>query len=434
MEGSRMRMLSGHDLRLSSGSVGWTELDYRVRAEAMRLGVNSLPEEIKAYLRQNPFVFEARDMQVPPRGSWRTWLFMGGRGAGKTRAGAEWVRMAVRRGCRRVALVGPALSDVREVMIEGPSGLRHLDGAGGAPVYEVSRRRLVWPNGAEAFAFSAEDPDSLRGPQFDAAWCDEVAAWAKGEAVWDTLQMGLRLGAFPRCVATTTPRPVDLVRRLVADGGSMMTRSTTRENAVNLAPGFVDMMEAAYAGSAMARQELMGDLLEDPKGALFVRSMIDAARVYAVPEMADIVVAVDPPAGFGRRCFVLGDASAAGLRPADWAGRAVSLAEAVRASMIIAEANQGGEMVRQTLESAGCRLPVRLVHARLGKRARAMPVALLYEQGKVAHLGLLATLEDQMCRFGAEGFTGSPDRVDALVWAVWALMLERTGGPRVRAL
>ena len=454
MEGSRMRMLSGHDLRLSSGSVGWTELDYRVRAEAMRLGVNSLPEEIKAYLRQNPFVFEARDMQVPPRGSWRTWLFMGGRGAGKTRAGAEWVRMAVRRGCRRVALVGPALSDVREVMIEGPSGLRHLDGAGGAPVYEVSRRRLVWPNGAEAFAFSAEDPDSLRGPQFDAAWCDEVAAWAKGEAVWDTLQMGLRLGAFPRCVATTTPRPVDLVRRLVADGGSMMTRSTTRENAVNLAPGFVDMMEAAYAGSAMARQELMGDLLEDPKGALFLRSMIDGARVYAVPEMADIVVAVDPPAtsgpradacgiiaagvaeaaGFGRRCFVLGDASAAGLRPADWAGRAVSLAEAVGASMIIAEANQGGEMVRQTLESAGCRLPVRLVHARLGKRARAIPVALLYEQGKVAHLGLLATLEDQMCRFGAEGFTGSPDRVDALVWAVWALMLERTGGPRVRAL
>tara|TARA_R110002020_G_scaffold224599_1_gene434287 strand:+ start:165965 stop:166732 length:768 start_codon:yes stop_codon:yes gene_type:complete len=255
-------------------------------------------------------------------------------------------------------------------MIEGPSGLRHLGGAGGAPVYEVSRRRLVWPNGAEAFAFSAEDPDSLRGPQFDAAWCDELGAWAKGEAVWDNLQMGLRLGAFPRCVATTTPRPVD---------------------------------PPATSG---------------PRA--------DACGIIAA--------GVAEAAGFGRRCFVLGDASAAGLRPADWAGRAVSLAEAVGASMIIAEANQGGEMVRQTLESAGCRLPVRLVHARLGKRARAMPVALLYEQGKVAHLGLLATLEDQMCRFGAEGFTGSPDRVDALVWAVWALMLERTGGPRVRAL
>ena len=446
-------MTFGSALKRLNSNDAWTLQDYALRALAKR-GLDYLDPEMQAYLKRNPFLFAALDTQVPPQGPWRTWLFMGGRGAGKTRAGAEWVRMAVRAGCRRVALVGPALSDVREVMIEGPSGLRHLEGAGGTPVYEVSRRRLVWPNGAEGFAFSAEDPDSLRGPQFDAAWCDELGAWAKGEAVWDNLQMGLRLGPGPRCVATTTPRPVDLVRRLVVAPDSVMTRSATRENAVNLSPGFVTAMEAAYGHSSLARQELMGELIADPEGALFVRSKIDQSRVFAAPAMADIVVAVDPPAtsgpradacgivaagiaeadGFGRRCFVLGDASAPGLRPHDWASRAVALAEAVGASMIIAEANQGGEMVRQTLMSAGCRLPVRLVHARLGKRARALPVALLYEQGKVAHVGLLATLEDQMCRFGAEGFTGSPDRVDALVWAVWALMLERGEGPRIRPL
>lgn len=354
----------------------------------------------------------------------------------------------------RIALVGPTLGDVREVMIEGPSGLKGIETRSGRrPVYNVSRRRLEWPNGAKAYAFSAEDPDSLRGPQFDAAWCDEIAAWGHAEQVWDTLQMGLRLGPHPQCVATTTPRPVALVKRLVS-GEAMVTHAATAANIAFLSEGFVEQVEARYAGTVLGRQELGGELIEDPEGALWSRSRLDHTRVHLGPDQfEDIVVAVDPPAtsgprsdacgivaagvaaeaGFGRRCFVLADASQRGLQPLDWAGRVDALAREVGASCIIAEANQGGEMISAVLASAGCKLPVRLVRARLGKRARALPVAALYGRGDVSHIGVLTALEDEMCRFGAEGFSGSPDRVDALVWAVTHLMLERAE-PRVRRL
>lgn len=397
-----------------------------------------------------------RPEQKPPAvgTNWRNWLFMGGRGAGKTRAGAEWTRFSVLAGrMARVALVGPTLGDVREVMIEGPSGLHAIEHLGDKmPTYSVSRRRLEWPNGAVGLVFSAEDADSLRGPQFDAAWCDEIAAWPDGEAVWDMMQMGLRLGPFPRCVATTTPRPVPLVKRLVG-GEAVVTRGGTAANARFLSEAFMDHVQGKHGGTVLGRQELDGELIEDPKGAMWRRSDLDARRVRAAPEVfEDIIVAVDPPAtsgasadacgiiaagvvqaeGFGRRCFVLRDASEQGLRPLDWGARVAALAREVGASRVVAEANQGGEMIASVLESAGCDVPVRLVRAALGKRARAMPVAALYERGDVSHVGVLAGLEDEMCRFGAAGFVGSPDRVDALVWAVTTLMLERGGEPRVR--
>lgn len=405
----------------------------------------------------SPFLTLARPAQRPGAGAWRQWLFMGGRGAGKTRAGAEWLRlMALYGNVGRLALVGPTLSDVREVMIDGPSGVRAISHAAERPRYEVSRRRLVWEaHGMVAHVFSAEDPDSLRGPEFGAAWCDELASWAHGKQTWDTLQMAMRVGAAPRIVATTTPRPLDWLKALAAAPETYVTRAAMAENAGNLAPGFVSAMQAAYGGSELGRQELDGELIDDPEGALWTRAMIDGARVTAAPmAMERVVVAVDPPAtsgpaadgcgivavgtagwGEAKRAYVLGDNSGAGMRPLGWARAVLDLAWAVGADEIIAETNQGGEMVEQTLRTAGVDLPIRRVTARLGKRARAAPVAALYEAGRVSHVGgLLTHLEDEMCRFGAEGFTGSPDRVDALVWGVSALMLTRQRRPRVRVL
>ncbi|MEM7330311.1 MAG: terminase family protein [Pseudomonadota bacterium] len=407
-------------------------------------------------LHRFPFLRLARTAQRPPRGDWRTWLFVGGRGAGKTRAGAEWVRYAaLRGGCHRIALIGPTLNDAREVMIEGPSGVRQIEPRGyRRPSYSVSRRRLEWPNGAVGLVFSAEDPDSLRGPQFDAAWCDEIGVWAHGETVWNNLQFGLRLGAAPRCIVTTTPRPVPLVKQLMG-GEAVVTHSPTRENADHLAPGYVDSVEAAYAGTALARQELLGELLEDAEGALWTRKHIDDHRVFRPPtQFEDLIVAIDPPTtshahsdacgiiaagtctapGCAEKAVILADATVRGTTPSDWAARAVALAMGHGASRLVAEANQGGEMLRTVFDSVGCPLPVELVHARLGKRARAIPVAALYPQGRVVHVGSFNALEDEMCRFGTDGFSGSPDRVDALVWAVTSLLLNAHGLPRIRAL
>ncbi|MFN3212300.1 MAG: DNA-packaging protein [Henriciella sp.] len=407
-------------------------------------------------LRQFPFLATARDPQRPPPGNWRTWLFMGGRGAGKTRAGAEWVRFsALHGGCERIALLGPTLGDVREVMIEGPSGLRTIERLEEwRPDFNVSRRRLEWPNGAIGLVFSAEDPESLRGPQFDAAWCDEIAAWPKGEEAWNNLQFALRLGERPRCVATTTPRPVPLVRCLISDG-ARLTHSPTRDNVAHLADGFVQSIEQAYAGTQLARQELDGELLDEMEGAFWRRRDLDAGRVSVPPtQFEDIIVAIDPPTtshtgsdacgivaagraaadGFGEKCFILADGSARGLTPTDWAARTVSIAKDIGAIAIIAEANQGGEMLKTVFESVGCTLPVHLRHAKLSKQARASPVAALYQQGSVAHVGAFDALEDEMCRFGTAGMTRSPDRVDALVWAVTVLMIDGAGAPRIRAV
>ncbi len=437
----------------------WTPRSRRnlatVAARALT-GGPPLPLALARLLRRHPFLLQARDAQAPPMGDWRTWLLMGGRGAGKTRAGAEWVRYGVWQGLfGRIALVGPTFHDVREVMIEGPSGLIACEPqASMRPVWQPSRQRLEWPNGAVAHAFSAEDPDGLRGPQFDAAWADEAGAWARGEAAWDNLQLALRLGACPRALVTTTPRATPLMLRLAGSApppGLVITRTATADNAANLAPGFVPIVSAAYAGTALARQELHGELIHDPPGAMFARADIDRLRVSAAPyPLDDIVVAVDPAVSAGRDAhacgivaagvreglgYVLGDVSAPGLKPLDWAARASALASLVGASHILAEANQGGEMVREVLKLAAPGLPVRLVTARIGKRGRAQPIAALYAQGRVCHVGVHPALEDELCRFGAadDGHGPSPDRADALIWALWALLVD-AATPRITLL
>lgn len=391
----------------------------------------------------------AREEQRPPPGDWLTWLFLGGRGAGKTRAGAEWLRAQVQAGAARVALIGPAFADVREVMLSGPSGLLNIGPQETRPKFEASRRRVVWPSGAVGYAFSSEDPDGLRGPQFEAAWADEFAAWKKPQETLDTLRFGLRLGARPRLMVTTTPRPIAALKALIAAPGVAITRASTEANAQYLAPGFIKALRAQYGASRLARQELDGILIEDPDDALWTRSMIDAALGLDAIEVERVVVAVDPPAsatgdecgiiaagsaGRGRfkRAVVLGD-HALRARPERWA-RAVSEAVIVHgADHVVAEANQGGDMVRAVLQAAAPELTVKLVHASRGKRARAEPIAALYAAGRVGHALRMPALEDQMCAFGSEGETGSPDRVDALVWALAALF-GKEAEPRMRRL
>lgn len=394
------------------------------------------------------WTYWARKEQLPPDGDWRAWLFLGGRGAGKTRAGAEWVSQLARTGAaRRIALIGPTFHDVREVMIEGHSGLRSgVD----RPAYEASRRRLIWPNGAQAFAFSAEDPESLRGPQFDAAWCDELCYWARPDEVMSTLQHALRLGEHPRLLVTTTPRPLPALKKLMDAPDTVVSTAPTWNNARHLAPGFIAALRERWTGSVKQRQELLGELIEDPVGALWTRLMLDEAcgRFDGDWDFERVVVAVDPPVSVGEdadacgivaaglrggKACVLGDSSVQGLGPAEWAARVATLADSVNADCIVAEANNGGELVRAMLALAAPRAPIRLVHASRGKRTRAEPVAMLYAQGRVAHAARFGDLEDEMCRFGAPGFTQSPDRLDALVWALTDLMLARSD-PRLRTL
>lgn len=394
--------------------------------------------------------FWGRREQLPPPGAWRAWVFLGGRGVGKTRAGAEWVSALARSGAaRRIALIGPTFHDVREVMVEGPSGVRALPY--GRPAYEASRKRLVWKSGAEAFCFSAEDPESLRGPQFDAAWADELCFWSYPEETLQTLSHGLRLGAHPLLLATTTPRPTRALKALLARHDTVTTIGATWENRHNLAEDFIDALNQRWTGSARDRQELLGELIEDVEGALWKRADLEALRVrdFAAPDR--IVVAVDPPAGMGarvascgivaagaygtpRRAIVLADASAQGLAPHQWAARAAELARSLGAHAIVAECNNGGEMVRDVLKAAAHEIPVRLVRASVGKRARAEPIAALYAQGRVRHAGAFSALEDEMASFGAGGFSASPDRLDALVWALTDLMLGAHAPPRIRML
>ena len=308
---------------------------------------------------------QGRDQQKPPKGDWRTWVLMGGRGSGKTRAGAEWVHGIVRDAGRakvalRIALVAETLGDAREVMVDGPSGIcriaRHL-----RPTFEVSRRRLVWPNGAVAHVFSSEDPESLRGPQFDFAWCDELAKWTHAQETWDMLQFGLRLGAEPRQLVTTTPRPLPLLRAILAAPDTATTRMRTADNAANLAPGFVAAIEARYGGSRLGRQELGGELIEDREDALWRRADIERLRVRRPAAVGRIVVAVDPPAAASAkdsccgivvagldtegRGVVLADGSVEGASPAAWGRAVVKLYRRFRADRVVAEINQGGDMV-----------------------------------------------------------------------------------------
>lgn len=385
--------------------------------------------------------FWARKEQLPPPGPWRTWLILAGRGWGKSRTGAEWVRAEVRAArAGRIALVARTAADVRDVIVEGESGILAISPKGERPVWEPSRRRLTWPNGAQATTYSAEEPDQLRGPQHDLAWADELASWRYPDA-WDQLRFGLRLGDNPRVCVTTTPRPTKIIRDLIAASDAVVTRGRTRDNRENLAPGVVAELESRYAGSRLGRQELDGEVLDDSAGALWRWAWIDAARVAKAPDLRRVVVAVDPAAtshdesdetgivvagiGYDGRGYVLADESGR-YRPEEWARRVASAFAAHKADAVIAEGNQGGEMVSAVLRACGSSaLPVRTVHASRGKATRAEPVAVLYEQGRVSHVGALARLEDQLTTWDPAASRASPDRLDALVYALTELLTAR---------
>jgi len=379
-------------------------------------------------------------------------LLLGGRGAGKTRAGALWVKRMAQSGQGPLALVGENAHDVREVMIEGVSGLLAAHAPQERPEWVSSRRRIEWPNGVYAQTFSADDPESLRGPQFAGAWCDELAKWRYADTAFDTLQFGLRLGERPRQVITTTPRPIALIKRLIEDSGTVVTRAATVANARNLAPAFLDAVVKRYHGTRLGRQELDGQIVEERTDALWPRALIEACRVDAAPPLHRIVVAVDPPASSKQGAdacglvaagmaedgtlYVIADETAAGLTPAGWSRRAVALWHRLAADALVVEVNQGGEMVKAVIGEADPDVPVVSVRARKGKYLRAEPVAALYEQGRVKLAGSFPALEDEMADFGLDGLSSgrSPDRLDAMVWAISALTFGARGQPRVRGL
>ena len=393
----------------------------------------------------------AHDGQFAPPGDWRVWLIRAGRGFGKTRAGAEWISEIARRMPKaRIALVGATGEDVRRVMIEGESGLLNVARGGEAIIYRRNVGEVVFQSGAVAAVFSAAAPENLRGPEHHAAWCDELAKWRYGDAAWDNLMLGMRGGDDARVLVTTTPRNTPLMHKVMTAPGLIETRGRSRDNP-HLPPNFLVAMEAQYGGTRLARQELDGELIEDVVGALWSPAMLDACRVAACPETVRVVVAVDPPAGgeggdacgivavaLGRdgRGYVVEDASVGGLSPEGWA-RAVALCAARHnADRVIAEKNQGGTMVSSVLLAADAGLPLALVHASSGKVARAEPVATLYELGKVSHVGAFPELERELCGLivggGYQGPGRSPDRADALVWALTELLLRKRRAARVR--
>lgn len=404
----------------------------------------------------------ARPDQLPPPVDWAVWLLLAGRGFGKTRAGAEWVRaVALGRPGARIALVAETPAEARSVMVEGVSGLLNIGVPGERPEFESSLKRLLWPNGSVATLYGASDADSLRGPEHDFAWCDEVGKWPDAVTAWDNLMLTLRRGRGPQAIATTTPRGGPLLRRLVAETGVVVTQGRTQANRLNMDSGWVEAMERIYGGTRLGRQELDGELLEDAEGALWTRDLIERCRVAAdsigVPRR--VVVGVDPPAGGSAggggdacgivvcgalrdgRLAVLEDASVAGLGPAGWAQAVSAAAARWRADRVVAERNQGGAMVAEVLWQADPALPVKLVWAAHGKGARAEPVALRYERGEAVHAGVFPALEDELCGLVmGGGYAGpstgsggrSPDRADACVWALTALGEGQRAGDGVR--
>lgn len=395
--------------------------------------------------------FHARPNQIAPEGDWYIWLLMAGRGYGKTRTGGEWVKEREQNGARHIALVAETAADARDVMVEGESGLLRLYPKADRPLYEPSKRRVTWPSGAVATLFNATEPDQLRGPQFDTAWTDEIAKWRYARETWDMLQFGMRLGHDPRLVVTTTPRPIELVKAIVAgqEGKVVVTRGKTSDNAANLAATFLERITARYAGTRLGRQELDAEILGDLPGALWSLASLDAYRLKEAPKMGRIVVAVDPAvtntetsdehgiivAGMSeQRGIVLEDASLSGS-PMEWARRAVSLYRSWGADAIVVEVNQGGDMVSHTLRTIDPNVKIKEVRASRGKHVRAEPIAALYEQGRVAHVGSFPVLENQLTQMTTTGFEGdgSPDRVDALVWAMTELfpaMTQRAVDPK----
>jgi phage terminase large subunit-like protein len=389
--------------------------------------------------------FYARPAQLEPAGEWTDWLYLAGRGSGKTRTGGEFIRKNVELGTmKRVALIAPTAKDARDVMVEGESGLLALSPPNFRPIYEPSKARLTWPNGAQGFLFSAEEPNRLRGPQFDGGWADEMAAWKYPEDTWDNYQFGLRLGKNPRTMITTTPRPIPLLRSILKALTTFATRGSTYENSANLPVAYLRKLLDKYEGTRLGRQELHAEILDDNPRALWKRAIIDALRVKSLPILRRVAIGVDPAvtakptsdetgivsAGIGEcRCkgkpeihaFVMDDVSGI-MKPHEWAKAVKDVHDEREANHAVAEINKGGDLVVSNLQTFDKHLRVHTVRATRGKDTRAEPVASLYEQGKVHHLGSLPILEDQLCDWDPSS-SDSPDRLDALVWVLTDLML-----------
>ena len=420
--------------------------------------LSSLTDEEKAELRWN-WRFWARKNQLPPEGLWNYWIVLAGRGFGKTRMGSEWVRELAHKypGCR-IALVAETAADARDVMIKGDSGLLNCDPTLSEDSWSPTNRCLTWPNGSKAYTYNGTTPDQLRGPQHHFAWVDELAKFEYMQEAWDQLLFGLRLGEHPQVLVTTTPRPLPLIKKLIVDPDAVVTRGSTLDNQNNLAASTVKALYETYGNSRLGRQELEGEILGDIPGALWTREAIDLNRVKTAPDdLERVFVAVDPATsshegsdenglvvvGLARdedgyaRGYVLEDASLKGP-PEEWAKKAVSLYRKWSADKIIAEKNQGGLMVESVIRAQDRSVPVKLVHASRGKVIRAEPISTLYEQGRVHHVGMFPKLEDQMCEFSVDNVrnksTGSPDRVDALVWGLTELFDKIAGRRRLNRL
>jgi phage terminase large subunit-like protein len=412
-------------------------------------------EEIETLYHHWPFW--ARSNQSAPPGNWFCWLVLAGRGFGKTRMGVEWIKglvegksplIAADGAPRRIALIAQTHSDGREVMIDGESGFLGNCKNHFRPKFEASRRRLLWPNGVVAYLYSADEPDQLRGPQHYLAWGDELAKWKYGEACWSNLMFGLRLGDNPRVAITTTPRPIPLLATIMEAPNTIITRGSTFENSAHLSPGFIRQVKKLYEGTRLGRQELLGEILEDVPGALWTRELLDKNRLKKHGPLERIVVAVDPPVSVGPGAdacgiiiaargaddayYVIGDYTVQGETPNGWAKRALCAYGHFEADRMVAEVNNGGDLVESVLRQLAPQLSYRAVRASRGKIARAEPIAALYERGLVHHVGSFSELEDELCHYTGENSEKSPDRLDALVWALSDLALGPKMDPRIR--
>ena len=437
----------------------------RITADVLR----DLPtEKVQALLKQlgpkkseelrHNWNFWARPEQLEPEGNWNVWVALAGRGWGKTRAGAEWVRHRIRKGDKIVHCVAPTKGDVRRVMVEGDSGLLSVCWAGdktyknkvmGYPVWSPTNNTLTWENGAKAVFFSAEDPERLRGPQAYTAWTDELCAWRNAQETWDMMMFGLRLGRRPQLFVTTTPKTTKLLRAILEDDKTVISKGSTYDNSANLADTFLDAVRKTYEGTRLGRQELYAEILDEASGALWSRELLAKCEIRKgdVPDLNRVIVSIDPAitsktdsdltgivvAGVDVNgvAYVLEDHTGR-YTPQQWASKAVNLYYEHMADRIVAERNQGGDMVRHTLHTEDETIPIKLVHASRGKMARAEPVSALYEQGKVKHVKGLNELEDQMVQWEPLGSKGSPDRLDACVWAITDLSLNGYAKPQLK--
>jgi len=433
--------------------------DEDVRAALSKLTTQQL-EELKF-----DYSFLARDNQLPPSGDWNVWFLNCGRGFGKTWTGVQWVRDQVKKGHKRIAAVACTNRDIVHVMIEGESGFLNLCSKHdktnkgkplGFPEWSPTKRTLTWENGAKVEFFSAEEPERLRGPQFSAAWCDELAAWTKDQGTWDMLQFGLRLGRNPRVCVTTTPKSTVLVRSLLKDPSTHVTTGSTFDNTANLAEKFLKKVKEDYEGTRLGRQELYAEVLTENEGALWTADMIDACQVSRddLPTFVRKVVSVDPAitanvesdltgiivAGIDEEGtgYILGDYSFKGL-PEAWATRAIELYHEHECSRVVYESNQGKDLIPTLFRTIDPNIPLKGVHASTAKIARAEPVSSLYERGKVKHVrnpedpvASLSQLETQMTTYEPMGKQKSPDRYDAMVWALTELLLKGFSAPKLR--